>query len=150
MYDDWSSNRSACVGFLYIVVRGLLLSRVTKQSRKGILPFSSISLVNCMSAFVVRPLMILFIFLLSHQFQLKYCLICSVGSYSLRLLDVLIANLHGRPLKGKMRRKVARKKYTLYFLAPINFPGQFPTIQTPVTCTQATNHVKPPINGLYK
>ena len=110
MYDDWSSNRSACVGFLYIVVRGLLLSRVTKQSRKGILPFSSISLVNCMSAFVVRPLMILFIFLLSHQFQLKYCLICSVGSYSLRLLDVLIANLHGRPLKGKMGRKVRKEE----------------------------------------
>ena len=33
------------------VVRSSFLSRVTKQSRKGILPFSSISLVNCMSAF---------------------------------------------------------------------------------------------------
>ena len=41
-----------CVcGFLKNVVRGLLLPRVTKQSRKGILLFSSIFLVNCMSAF---------------------------------------------------------------------------------------------------
>ena len=29
------------------MVRRVLFSRVTKQSRKGILPFSSISLVNC-------------------------------------------------------------------------------------------------------
>ena len=40
-----------CVGFLSTVVRGLLLSRLTRQSRKVILPFSSISLVNCMYVF---------------------------------------------------------------------------------------------------
>ena len=40
-----------CVGFLYTVVRSSLLSRLTKQSRKGSFPFSSISLVNWMSAF---------------------------------------------------------------------------------------------------
>ena len=51
LYEDWSSNWSVCVGFLSIVVFSLLLSRVTKQSRKGILPFSSIFLVNCLSAF---------------------------------------------------------------------------------------------------
>ena len=42
---------SVCVGFLYTVVRSSLLSRLTKQSRKGIFPFPSISLVNWMSAF---------------------------------------------------------------------------------------------------
>ena len=46
-----SSNPSVCVGFLYTVVRSSLLSRRTKQSRKGSFPFSSISLVNWMSAF---------------------------------------------------------------------------------------------------
>ena len=38
MYEDWSSNRSVCVGFLKIVVFSLLLSRVElkyMQIRKG-------------------------------------------------------------------------------------------------------------------
>ena len=44
----WSGNLSVFVGFLYIVVLSLLLSRLTRQSRKGNLPFSLISLVNCL------------------------------------------------------------------------------------------------------
>ena len=51
LQDDSSSNLSVCVGFLDIVVRSSLLSRLNKQSRKESFPFSSISLVNWMSAF---------------------------------------------------------------------------------------------------
>ena len=48
LQDVWSSSLSMCVGFLktYTVVLRVLFSRVTKQSRKDILPFSSIFLVN--------------------------------------------------------------------------------------------------------
>ena len=35
------------------MVRRVLFSRVTKQSRKGILPFSSISLVNWMLVYIL-------------------------------------------------------------------------------------------------
>ena len=40
-----------CVGFLKTVNRSVLFACVTKQSRKGILPFPSISLVNWMPVF---------------------------------------------------------------------------------------------------
>ena len=49
--DMLSSSLSVCVGLLETVVCWVLFSHVTKQSRKGILPFSLISLVNWMLVF---------------------------------------------------------------------------------------------------
>ena len=49
--DDPSSNLSVFDGFLETVVLGELSSRLTRQSRKGSLPFSSNFLLNCMSVF---------------------------------------------------------------------------------------------------
>lgn len=39
-WDDLSSGRSVCVGFLWTGVRGELSSRVAGQSGGGSLPFS--------------------------------------------------------------------------------------------------------------